>query len=87
MNAMSIKEAQSRLEEAGLKVSRIEGVHLLLTQFPKGYYIAIGEDVAKELASCLANNDRINPERISDYFRTRIFCGPDSARSILQPKN
>ena len=84
MACPSIEEARTRLEETGLKVSRVQGTHFLLAQFPQGYYIAIGEHAAKELASRLEKKTRVTPDQISDYFRTRIFYGTELASSALE---
>ena len=84
MACLSIEEARNRLEETGLKVSRVQGTHFLLAQFPQGYYIAIGEHVAKELAGRLEKKTCVTPDQISEYFRTRIFYGANLAGSALK---
>lgn len=83
-NEITIEEAINTLREAGLKVSRISGTGQLRTEFPRGYYVSIGEHVARELAAHLKRNPQIDADRISEYFRARIFYGPAVANSMLE---
>ncbi|AEG15891.1 hypothetical protein Desku_2356 [Desulfofundulus kuznetsovii DSM 6115] len=81
---ITIEEAAKTLRNTGLKVSRISGTGQLRTEFPRGYYVSIGEHVARELAAHIKRNPQIDPDRISEYFRARIFYGPAVANSLLQ---
>ncbi|NHM27506.1 hypothetical protein G7K71_11015 [Desulfofundulus sp. TPOSR] len=81
---ITIEEAAKTLRNAGLKVSRISGTGQLRTEFPRGYYVSIGEHVARELAAYIKGNPRIDPDRISEYFQARIFYGTAVAISLLQ---
>ncbi|HHW44957.1 MAG: hypothetical protein IMW93_01145 [Thermoanaerobacteraceae bacterium] len=82
---ITIEEAANTLQKAGLKVSRISGTGQLRTEFPRGYYVSIGEHVARELADHIKRNPQIDADRISEYFRARIFYGPAVANAMLQP--
>lgn len=70
---ITIEEAAKTLRNAGLKVSRISGTGQLRTEFPRGYYVSIGEHVARELAAYIKGNPRIDPTVSASTSRHVFF--------------
>lgn len=88
ISGQKLADATNTLQEKGLKISPIKGTEQLRTEFPRGYYVSIGKHVALELAELIKNNPQIDADRISEYFRARIFYGPAVANSMLDvPKS